>query len=203
MCVSAAGNWSRGGRLGWECYCVGIVKLVSSVYSITVFSQIVIWLCVCISGWKLGKRGEVRVVVLLCGLARAQTILPKRRFSLFFKKWKVKNFNFCFCRLGWISGLWRKVPTIQWLTTFATRAPFVSCFTGRGSNSDFRASTFRCVGRTTTPSRRKSSFTIESRSSICRPAPSNSCRKIYRRKGKFHFKIPQNQSFHRLTYFST
>jgi hypothetical protein len=43
-----------------------IAKLVSSVYNITVFIKIVtFWLCVCISSWKLEKRGEVRVGVLL------------------------------------------------------------------------------------------------------------------------------------------
>jgi hypothetical protein len=44
-----------------------VIHVASSVYSITVFSQIVtIWLCVCISDWNLGEREKVRVGVLLC-----------------------------------------------------------------------------------------------------------------------------------------
>jgi hypothetical protein len=50
-------------------------KASSSLYSITLLIQIVtIWLCVCISGWKMGEKGEVRVGVLLCRDKKASFI---------------------------------------------------------------------------------------------------------------------------------
>jgi len=56
VCVSAVGSWGKGGRLGWECYYVRVVKLVSSVYNITVFIKIVsIWFCVCVCISEIGS----------------------------------------------------------------------------------------------------------------------------------------------------